>query len=122
MTQTLKKYSVNFDEYSNSYDFTDGVNFPEEFLNTFDTKFISNGDKNLIFKGSFVRINYQPPAFEGGVSIYDSRFWSSTPKKQWNKLRQFYFFTNKFFDFPVYEHEINAIISKKNLSSVLNLL
>ena len=29
---------------------TDGVDFPEEFLNAFDIKFIVNGDKNLIFK------------------------------------------------------------------------
>ena len=56
---------------------TDGVDFPEEFLNAFDIKFIGNGDKNLIFKCLFVIINYQSPAIEGGVPIYDSRFWST---------------------------------------------
>ena len=56
---------------------TDGVDFPEEFVNAFDIKFIGNGDKNLIFKCLFVIINYQSPAIEGGVPIYDSRFWST---------------------------------------------
>ena len=31
----------------------------------------------MIFKCSFITVNYQAPAFEGGVLIYDSRFWST---------------------------------------------
>ena len=53
------------------------MGLPEEFVNVFDINLNSGSTKHLIFKCSFVIINYQPPAFDGGVPIYDSRFWST---------------------------------------------
>ena len=53
------------------------MGLPEEFINVFHTKFYSNGEKNLIFKCSFIIVNYQSAAVEGGLPIYDSRFWST---------------------------------------------
>ena len=69
------------------------MGLPEEFLNAFDIKFNSNGEKNLIFRCSFVIINYQPPAFDCGVPIYDSRFWST-------KIFEGFYF-NEFVKFPL---------------------
>ena len=43
----------------------------EEFVNVFGRKFHTVGDKLLIFKCSFVILNYQP-AVEGGLPICDS--------------------------------------------------
>ena len=48
----------------------------EEFLNVFDINFNSSGKGKLVFKSSFITIYYQP-AVEGGLPIYDSRFWST---------------------------------------------
>ena len=53
------------------------MRLPEEFLNVFNLKFNTDSKGNLIFKYSFVIINYQPPAFDGGAPIYDSKFWST---------------------------------------------
>ena len=89
--------------------FTDGVSFPEEFLNAFDVKLIGNGDKNLFFKCSFVIANYQPPAIEGGVPIYDSRFWS--PKT----YEGFYF--NEYIKYSLAQGVFKRIIVNAQASS-----
>ena len=77
LDRNLQKFSINFDEHSNSYDFTHGKKLPIEFLNDFDTKYNSSGDEKFIFKCTFLIINYQPPAVDIGAAIYDSRFWST---------------------------------------------
>ena len=73
----LQKFSINFNEHANSYDFTNSKKLPVEFLNVFDMKFNSSGDEKFIFKCSFIVINYQPPGVDIGAAIYDSRFWST---------------------------------------------
>ena len=77
LDRNLQKFSINFDEHSNSYDFTNGKKFPVEFLNVFDTKFNTSGDEKFIFKCPFILINYQLPAVDIGAGVYDSRFWST---------------------------------------------
>ena len=68
------KYGINYDDHSADYDFTDGMGLVEDFVHVFDRKFNSSGGKKLIFKFSFIIVNYQP-AVQGGLPIYDSRFW-----------------------------------------------
>ena len=76
LDHNFQKFSINFDEYSDSYDFANGMGLAKEFINVFDVKFNSSGDKKLVFKCSFIIINYQPPV-EGGLPIYERRFWST---------------------------------------------
>ena len=53
------------------------MGLPEVFINVLDTKFYSNGEKNLIYKCLFIIANYQSAAVEGGLPISDCRFWST---------------------------------------------
>ena len=64
-------------EHSNNYDFAGGMGLPEVFINVFDTKFHSNGEKNLIYKCLFIIASYQSAAVNGGLPISDCRFWST---------------------------------------------
>ena len=76
LDRNFQEFSINFDEHWDSYDFADGMGLAEEFANVFDVNFNSSGKDRLFFKCSFIIINYQP-AVEGGLPIYDSRFWST---------------------------------------------
>ena len=76
LDRNFQKFSINFDEHSNSYDFANGMGLAEEFVNVFDKNFNSFGDKKLVLTCSFIIVNYQSPV-EDGLPIYDSRFWST---------------------------------------------
>ena len=70
-------YSISFSLHNNSYNFFDSEECVEDFLNNCRDKF-ENSEDQKSFKCSFTIENQQDSPFEGGASLFDYRYWSTT--------------------------------------------
>ena len=75
----MTRFSINYDDHKNSYDFANPIKLLEESFEVVNIKFITDGNKELVIKCSFEIRNYQPPPedMNNVIGLYDNRYWST---------------------------------------------